>query len=254
MGSAKRRPLIIGLREYGLTEKGLHHLGDTPVALEVNSRNSPDVCPRLAKFRRLLAMRPEERREAVHQWRIRQHDRLLADLRPHDCKPLYFNGDPIGVRVTLLARDVRPILGKVSAHYVKVLKIKGMSRKRETRRTPRWFAVKARFAVQIEGQTKGMQTYEERIILIWARSFAEAERKAMREFRQYETSYLTTSGHFCCWALETVLDTYDVGDDAIDPNGTEVFSELKQRRMKPDYEWNGHESTRKTQGRGRPLA
>lgn len=99
-----------------------------------------------------------------------------------------------------------------------------------------------------------MQTYEERIVLVMARSFAEAERKVMREFRQYEAPSLNTSGYFYRSVFEAILDTYDVGDDAINPNGTEVFSELKHRRMKPGYEWNGHESTRKTQGRGRPLA
>jgi hypothetical protein len=244
MSVAKGRLLIIGLREYGLTQKDLDRLGETPVVLEVHSRNSPDVYPSGARFRRLLAKRPEERREAVGRWRTRQHDRLLAVLRPREHETLYFNGDPVGVRVTLPARDVRRVLKQVSVDYVNVLKIRGMSRKRETRRTPGWFAVKARFAVQIEGQTKGMQTYEERIVLVWASSFAEAERKATREFRRYEAPFLTTSGHFRRSALETILDTYDVGDDAIDPDGTEVFSELKQRRMKSDYEWNGHESTR----------
>jgi hypothetical protein len=244
MGVAKRRLLMIELREYGLAQKDLNRLGETSVVLEVNSRNSPDVYPSRARFRKLLAKRPEERRQAVHQWRVRQHDRLLAVVRSYEYETLYFNGDPVGVRVTLPAKDICRILGKVPVDSVRVVRIKGRSRRRQTHRAPGWFAVKARFAVQIEGQTKGMQTCEERIVLVIARSFAEAERKAMREFRQYEVPSLTMMGHFYRSVFETILDTYNVYEDAIDPNGTEVFSELKQRRMKPGYEWNGHESTR----------
>lgn len=244
----------MGLSAYGLAEKDLRRLGDTAVDIEVRSRNSPDVYPARARFHRLLAKRPEERREAVRQWRIRQHERLLAALRPYDSEPLYFNGDPVGVRVTLPAKDIRRILGKAPVDFVRIVRIKGRPRKRGTRRTAGWFAVKARFAVQIEGQTKGMQTCEERIVLVTARSFAEAERKAMREFRRYEAPSLTTVGHFCRSAFEAIVDIQNVYENAIDPDGTEVFSELKQRRMKPGYEWNGHESTGKTQGRGRPLA
>jgi len=223
--------------------------------VDARIRNSPDVYPGQARFRKLLAWSPEERRAAVRRWRIRHHDKLCTTLSAYAYTVVRFNGDPVGVRVWVPAKDVRRVFIRDEIECVRVLRIRGMRRKRAAAvKTQRWFAVKARFAVQIEGQTKGMQTYEERIVLVIARSFAEAERKAMREFRHYEAPSLTTTGHFWRSTFETILDTCDVYEDAIDPNGTEVFSELKQRRMKPGYEWNGHESTRKTQGRGRPLA
>ena len=89
-----------------------------------------------------------------------------------------------------------------------------------------------------------MQDYEDRILLVQARSFKDAERKAMHEFRQYETLYQTTTGHFCRWAFEAILDIYQTGIDTFDPAGTEVYSEMKKRRMKPQYEW--HPSDRQT--------
>jgi hypothetical protein len=251
----KRRPIVIGLDAYGLAPEGLYRLGEVPVEVEAHIRNSPDVYPSHARFRKLLAWSPEERRAAVRRWRIRHHDKLCAALSPYVFAVLRFNGDPVGVRVWLPAKDVRRVFTGDEIECVKVLRIKGTRRKRVVAvKTPKWFAVKARFAKQIEGETKGMQTYEDRIVLVLARSSEEAEHKAMREFRQYEAPSLTTIGHFYRWGFEAILDIYDLYENAINPEGTEVYSEIKTRRMKPAYKWNGHESTGKTQGRGRSLA
>lgn len=60
----------------------------------------------------------------------------------------------------------------------------------------------------------------------------------MREFRQYEMLSLTTTGEFFRWTFEAILDIYETFIDAVDPDGMEVYSEMKTRRMKPEYEWH----------------
>jgi hypothetical protein len=241
-----RKLTILGLGAYGLTESQLRRLGKTLVDLEVYSRYSPDIFPNGARFRRLLAQSPEERLAAIRQWRIRQHEKLLGALRSHDREVVQSDGDPVGARVTLPAKDIRRILAGARVEYVEILRIRGMRRKRAARGTPTWFGVKVRFAIQIEGQTKGTQTYEDRIILVLARSSTEAERKAAWESRRFEAPSLCFDGHFYRWSFETVLGTYNLHIAEIGRDGMAVFSELKHRRMKPDYEWNGHESIGKT--------
>ena len=74
--------------------------------------------------------------------------------------------------------------------------------------------------------------------MVLARSEKEAQKKAMREFREYESPRLTVTGHFFRWGFEQILDIIDIGWDTIDPDGTEVYSELRKRRMKPKFEWH----------------
>lgn len=227
------------LEKYGLTVAEFRRLGTTPVSIEAHVPMCPDIYPGPARFRKLLAKSPEERRAGVHAWRVRQYEKLCAELLPHDFETDYFNGDPIAVRVTVPAKEVRAIFDLSCVDRVDILHIKGKRRKRPVQRDcPAWYAVKARFVIQYEEQTKGMQEYEERILLVQARSFDDAERKAMREFRQDEMLSLTTTGHFFRWAFETILDVYQTYIDKIDPSGMEVYSEMKKRRMKPQYEWH----------------
>jgi hypothetical protein len=94
-----------------------------------------------------------------------------------------------------------------------------------------------RFAIQMEGQTTGLQDYEDRIVMVKARSSEDAENKLQPEFKQYGTPYLNPHGFMARWAFERVLDVYEIWDEEIDPRGVEVFSVLAQRRMKPEHAW-----------------
>ena len=236
---ATHRALVCGKSSFGLTGTSLHRLGTTPIFIEVQNRNAPDVYPGPARYRKLLAKTPEERRAGVRDWRIRQHKRLCGHLKPYEFETLHFNGDPIGARVTLPAREIRSIASLPCVDNIHILRIQGRRPKRSPKNAkPYWFSVKARFAIQFEDEDEGMQDYEDRILLVKAGSFKDAERKALREFRQYEIVSLTTTGHFYRWAFETILDIYQTYIDKIDPSGMEVYSEMKKRRMKPQYEWH----------------
>lgn len=106
--------------------------------------------------------------------------------------------------------------------------------------TNKWFAVRARFAIQIESQTKGMQTYEERIILIKSKTEDKAKKQLLKEFNNYGKPYLNSDGYMVRWQFEKFIDIYWVFDDEINKQGkqgAEVFSVLKNRRMKPEYQW-----------------
>jgi hypothetical protein len=98
-------------------------------------------------------------------------------------------------------------------------------------------------ALQVEGQTSGLQEVEDRFVLVKARSFKDAEERLRPEWERYAQPYINLEGELVRWQLEEVVDVYDVMEDTIDSEGTEVYSSFSFRRMKPEYEW--HPSSRR---------
>jgi len=49
--------------------------------------------------------------------------------------------------------------------------------------------------------------------------------------------YLNSNGQIVSWSLEEVIDVFDTNETDIDPAGTEIYSKLGQRRMRPEYVW-----------------
>jgi hypothetical protein len=86
-------------------------------------------------------------------------------------------------------------------------------------------------AVTIEGQVRGLQTVEDRFVLVRASSFEDAEARLASEWRAYATPYLNSDGNIVRWLLDEIIDVYDVPDDEIRPQGTEVYSKLSARRL-----------------------
>jgi hypothetical protein len=85
--------------------------------------------------------------------------------------------------------------------------------------------------------TKGMQRYEDRIVLVRAMDSDDAVAKLRKPFAAYAEPYLNPQGFMVRWALEKVLDVHSTYERRIDPAGTEVFSQLKWRRMRPEQAW-----------------
>jgi hypothetical protein len=74
-------------------------------------------------------------------------------------------------------------------------------------------------------------------VIVRAISLEDAEKKVQPEFQQYGTPYLNSHGFMVRWAYERILDVYEIIDEKIDTPGTEIFSVLARRRMKPEYRW-----------------
>ena len=118
--------------------------------------------------------------------------------------------------------------------YVWIDEVKGRKRIRTSLRTStRWYAVQARFAIQVEGQKRGLQNYEDRTLVFRAQGPEAAKRKLKAESALYGQPYLNPDGYMVRWAFERILDVYDLYDEEFNPEGTEVASVLKERRMKP---------------------
>lgn len=101
----------------------------------------------------------------------------------------------------------------------------------------RWFCVWTTHAMQIEGRQRGTVIVEDRLALYKASSRKDAEARARREAIDYAEPYLNDSGERVRWQLVSVKDVYELLDETIDADGTEVYSKLREERMRPDVRW-----------------
>jgi hypothetical protein len=223
-----KKPSIYWLDEFGLSLGQLTSLGSAKIKLHVNLRHINE--------KSLFRFKPIRRIEKMK----RHYELLLSRVKkqwsdgPIDIA--YTRRQPRGFSASVEARRVSRLLQMPEISSIWLDEIPGRKRA-SAKPEERWFSVKARFAIQVEGQRTGMQSYEDRIVMVKAISFQDAENKLQPEFKQYGTPYLNPHGCMARWKFERVLDVYEVGDEKIDPQGVEVFSVLAQRRMKPKYAW-----------------
>jgi len=119
--------------------------------------------------------------------------------------------------------------------FIRIRSVQGKAMTRSKRRPERFdFCVHARFAIQVEGLTGGMQTYEDRMVLVKAADVDDAVCRLRPQFVRYAEPYLNRSGEMVRWAFEKILDVYETPEREIDARGTEVY-----RKMRPEFVWSG---------------
>jgi hypothetical protein len=224
--------LLLGLDDYRLTIRDLRRLGETPVEISVSLR-PPD-------FKPLFPLTPEERNERLREFLAGALDRVRSRWPGSEIVPRG-DGLPWTSDSVAAARDLPGLLRYPELSDIGVNKIQGVRRKRAPRRLS-FYAVRARIALQVEGQTDGLMSVEDRIVLVRAFSAEDAERRLAPEWKSYAEPYLNPNGEMVRWHLEEIVDVYDLSTDEIDPRGTEVYSRLSRRRMRPDLEWHPRRS------------
>ncbi|MFN8411967.1 MAG: DUF4288 domain-containing protein [Anaerolineales bacterium] len=207
-------------------------LGGLPISVQIHFKHINEA--------KLFSLLPAERKQRIEAWYEKIYSKAIRKLPTKTFKPLKpakRNESPRGISATIEAKKFRSLLKAPNISSIFIEKIPGYKRKKTAKvKVDQWFTVQARFAFQIEGQTKGMQTYEERFLLVKAISSQNAEKKLLREFKAYSKPCLNSDGYMVRWIFEKVLDTYHLFDDEIFEEGTEVFSILKSRKMKANYQ------------------
>ncbi|MBL8097666.1 MAG: DUF4288 domain-containing protein [Anaerolineales bacterium] len=228
---------LYGLDSYGITIAQLIKLGDCPITVKFHFKY-------IIKEEKLFSLPPSRRNEKIKEWYINLSAKFKKKLiaKQINCEIHHTPKNPTVFGTSnLKAHQILFFLNDANLQFVSIVKIKGLKRKRiPVPITNKWFAVQARFAIQIEGQTKGMQTYEERIVLIKSQTEDKAKKQLLKEFNNYGKPYLNSDGYMVRWQFERFLDIYWVFDDEINKQGkqgAEIFSVLKNRKMKPEYQW-----------------
>jgi hypothetical protein len=142
---------------------------------------------------------------------------------------------PSCVSVAGVAREILALAGSGGVGSVYITKIGGL-RHRAAKRQLEWFCVRALIAVRVEGVTSGLQCTEDRFVLVRASSVKDAKGRLRQQWGEYARPYLNSDGRMVSWQMERVVDVYDLSWE-IDASGTEVYSKLCSRRMRPKYVW-----------------
>lgn len=231
--SIPTRAFLIPPIEFGVkSDEDIANLGDRVITIWVS------LYPRSVEW--LFPLSPDERSQALEIWWQERFDHIKATLplkkikvsRRPAAREKSFTCNLTGIH--LLTLLFQPGVSMVSIHGIEGIK----RRKFRPLKSLTWYAVHARFAIQIEDQTTGMQEYEDRMIVVKATSFEAAAEKAKKEFLEYGEPYLNGNCYLVRWHFERILDIYSTWETKFDPDSTEVYSIIKQRRIRPEYEWH----------------
>jgi hypothetical protein len=231
---------VTGLDRFGLNESSFRRLGNLKVLGYVYLKTY-DLTP---VIRRL----PISKRLAHMSTRVDSWIKRLHRLHPHltfQTKGAQLSGAkvrrwsqlPATLIVQGTAREVLTLAKAPEINLIYIHKIAGRRRRRSTKSSPTWYCVRAFVVIQVESAKSGMQNTEDRFILVRASSCDDAKKRLKKRWREYANPYLNSNGQMVSWSLEKIIDVYDTCEADTDPTGTEVYSKLGHRRMRPEYVW-----------------
>ena len=223
---------VIDLSEWNLTDAelpGLDNLAKVHLRLPYPG------------YKSLMNHPPAERRRRIAA-QIREAFRALkASLGKVAFEKTGTHYRPVGVKVVLPLNQLPALLATAAFKTISIESIEGISRKTPESESFFW-SIKARFSIQIENETGGFQGYEDRILLVKAVDEEEAHRKLLPGFDSYAEPYLNSAGLLVRWQFEEFLDAFATDVSSLETflrdEGVEVFSELRNRKLKPEMEWH----------------
>ena len=201
-----------------------------------------DVTIRLKypRIESIIKYQPKKRKQKIELELKKQYDFLKAKLPKGKTKRLGAKNKPSGIKLSLKYKDLVKLKKLNCISFVSVSNIDGFQKKEATLVKP-FFSVKVRIIIQIENQKKGWQEYEDRIVIIQAKSLKKAEKKVLKKLKKEEITYLNPFGYLVKWKVEKVLDCYhSFIEDKSEfdfKGGTEVFSRIKRRKFKKSKGW-----------------
>ena len=219
------------------------HLQDFKISLRDLERENPKMIIHIhlkyPDHKDLVEYAPKERLKRIHST-LRQDFKKLKKSFSGKIKRIGKKDHPIGLTLKTTYRSLKETKSSHHINYISIDQIEGYKRKK-VKVQKSFFCVKTRILIQVEGLQKGKQSYEDRFLLVKAKSFEEAEKKAIKELKAYAQPYLNPVGRLVRWKFKEVMDIYDTGildKDLFRKEATqEVFSSIKSKKMKPAHIW-----------------
>ena len=232
---------VTGLKELKLTESSFRRLGAREVQAFVHLRTD-DVTPavqRISPAKRYAYMAARADRWADS---LSRRHAALSLQKENGKSPRSRAGRwaqlPHSLSFRGPARELLAIAGSAAVRSVHVAKIAGYRRRRSRTSALAWYCVRAWVLIRVEQARSGIQMTEDRLVLVRASSFQDAKKRLRQQWREYAAPYLNSDGQMVSWSLAKVIDVYETCETEIDPAGTEVYSKLGKRRMRPEYVWH----------------
>ena len=164
----------------------------------------------------------------------RNNYKLLQRQLKVKCKSTGTHKRPSGLRCVLRFSDIESLDCKKIIEHTVIEKIEGYQ-KRKSKKRKIFISIKVRIIIQVEGYTTGKQTYEDRIIIVKAKSTKSAKKKVIKGLKKDSKPYLNSDGRLVRWKFEKIVDVYetyfDKSKELNDKFGAEVFSVLNSRKL-----------------------
>lgn len=184
-------------------------------------------------------MTPKERVAYIKKKLRNDYISVTSKLTGYDFELIGTRIKPRGIKLRGDDKIINSILRLKSVE--KSLSTGLSGKKLNTKIEESYFCFKVIFQIQIEGKTKGFQTYEERFMLVKADNWKKAEVKLIKEFKDREEPYLNSDGQMVRWKFESIEESYHtfINDKSEFDNPVEVFSRLRIRKLKKESIWRG---------------
>lgn len=193
-------------------------------------------------LKKIIQLTPEERVLAIDQYLKNNFQKLLKTGLFEEYKLIGSKKRPRGIETSIHISKIEQLAQYAFIGNLFIDSIKG-GKKIEPKTPARFFCIKMTVAIQIEGFKNGRQSYEERFVLIKARTHDEAYKKIEKQDKDYVKPYLNSDGRLVRWHIESLDDCYTTDivtwEDLNDPQGAEVFSILKSRNITKERYWDG---------------
>ncbi|HEX4877190.1 MAG TPA: DUF4288 domain-containing protein [Chitinophagaceae bacterium] len=193
-------------------------------------------------LKKVIHLTPKERTIAIDKHLKDSFSKLLNTKLFDTYKLIGTTKKPRGVETKIHLTEIEKLASYSFVEYIFINSIRGAKRIIKATSSS-FFCIKMTVAIQIEGIKRGLQTYEERYVLIKAKSSEDAYNKIERRTKQYEKPYLNSQGQLVRWKVESLDDCYATDiinfENLNDPEGAEVFSVLKRRKLTSKRFWNG---------------
>lgn len=220
---------VSGLGAFGLSPSQAKRLGPRLVTVTIQQRGVP--------LTRLVALSPEERNRKLSDVLQAGLARLRRRWPDAGIAPRG-TGQPWTLDAVIAASELAHLAAEPCVSGIHVTKVRGLRPSRVRRKQElRWFCVRGSVAIQIEGRTRGLVDVEDRLVLVKAHTEADAKKRLAKYWSEWAKPYLNVYGELVRWQLIEVRDVYELPDEAIDSNGTEVYSRIRSKRMQPAYVW-----------------
>lgn len=193
----------------------------------------------------LQSMTPQERMKFINRKFQSDYKDITKVLGDHPFEIIGTMRKPRGIKVN---RDARSISSLLKLNFIDKSLSTGITIARKAAGIEQsYFCFKTIFQIQIEGHTKGLQTYEERFVLVKATSWDKAEAKVIKQFKDKEEPYLNGYGEMVRWKFESIEESYYTSVETEDGFHTpvEIFSKLKARRLKKENIWRPNKTRKK---------
>lgn len=222
---------ILGLEDWGLTADALFGL-DNLAKIHL-------ILP-YPNYKTVINYLPAERKRRIAAQMRMSFRALKASLRNVPFEKTGTHLRPTGMKVVLPLNRLPALLAKEAVETISIEFVEGLNRRELVLESLFW-SIKARFAVQIENETGGLQMYEDRILLVKAVDEEEAQHKLLPSFDNYAEPYLNSAGLLVRWQFEEFLDAYATGVSSLEAflcnEGVEVHSKLGNRKLKAGFGW-----------------